>query len=35
MKSFLNSLYTIAKPQKKLKATPDAVDLAIDLLLSS
>jgi len=34
MKSFFNSLYTIAKPQK-LKATPDAGDLAMDLLLSS
>jgi len=28
-------LYTITKPQKKLKATPNAVDLAMDLLLSS
>jgi len=35
MKSFFNSLYTITKPQKKLKATPNAVDLAMDLLLSS
>jgi len=35
MKSFFNSLYTITKPQKKLKATPTAVDLAMDLLLSS
>jgi len=32
MKSFFNSLYTITKPQKKLKATPNAVDLAMDLL---
>jgi len=35
MKSFFNSLYTITKCQKKLKATPNAVDLAMDLLLSS
>jgi len=35
MKSFFNSLYTITKPQKKLKATLNAVDLAMDLLLSS
>jgi len=35
MKSFFNSLYTIKKPQKKLKATPNAADLAMDLLLSS
>jgi len=35
MKSFFNSLNTITKPQKKLKATPDAVDLAMDLFLSS
>jgi len=35
MKSFFNSLYVITKPQKKLKATHNAVDLAIDLLLSS
>jgi len=35
MKSFFTSLYTITKCQKKLKATPNAVDLAIDLLLSS
>jgi len=35
MKLFFNSLYTITNPQKKLKATPNAVDLAIDLLLSS
>jgi len=35
MKSFFNSMRTITKPQKKLKATPDAVDLAMDLLLSS
>jgi len=34
MKSFFHSLYTITKPQKKLKATPNAVDLAMDLLLS-
>jgi len=32
---FFNSLYTITKPQKKLKATPNAVDLAMDLLLFS
>jgi len=35
MKSFFNSLYTITKPQKKLKAIPNAVDLAMDLLLFS
>ena len=35
MKSFFNLLNTITKPQKKLKATPNAVDLAMDLLLSS
>jgi len=35
MKSFFNSFYTITKPQKKLKATSNAVDLAMDLLLSS
>jgi len=35
MKSFFNSLYTITKPQKKLKATPNAADLAMGLLLSS
>jgi len=35
MKLFCNSLYNITKPQKKLKATPNAVDLAMDLLLSS
>jgi len=35
MKSFFNSLYTTTKSQKKLKATPYAVDLAMDLLLSS
>ena len=35
MKSFFNSLYTIAKPPNKLKATPNAVDLAMGLLLSS
>jgi len=35
MKSFFNSLYAITKPQKKLKATPNAVDLAMDLLLSN
>jgi len=35
MKSFFNSLYTITKSPKKLKATPDAVDLAMDLLLSN
>jgi len=35
MKSFFNSLYSITKPQKKLKATPNAVDEAMDLLLSS
>ena len=29
MKSFFNSLYTITKSPKKLKATPDAVDPAI------
>jgi len=32
---FFNSLYTITKRQKKLKATTNAVDLAMDLLLSS
>ena len=26
MKLFFNSLYTISKPQKKLKANPNAVD---------
>jgi len=30
MKSFLNSLYTITKPPKKLQAIPNAVDLAMD-----
>jgi len=35
MKSFFNSLYTITKSQKKLKAIPSAVDLEMDLLLSS
>jgi len=35
MKLFFNSLYTITKPQKKLKATRNAVDLVMDLLLSS
>jgi len=35
MKSFFNSLYAITKAPKKLKATPNAVDLAMDLLLSS
>jgi len=35
MKSFFKSLYTISKPQKKLKATPNAVDLAMDLFLYS
>jgi len=35
MKSFFNSLYTITKAPKKLKATPNAVDLAMDLLLPS
>ena len=35
LKSFFKSLYTITKPPNKLKATPNAVDLAMDLLLSS
>jgi len=35
MKSFFNSLYTTTKTQKKLKATPNAVGLAMNLLLSS
>jgi len=35
MKPFFNSLYTITKAPNKLKATPNAVDLAMDLLLSS
>jgi len=35
MKSFFNSLYTITKAPKKLKAIPDAVDLAMDRLLFS
>ena len=35
MKSFFNSLYTITKAPKKLKAIRNAVDLAMDLLLSS
>ena len=35
MKSFFNSLYTVTKPQKKPKTTPNAVDLGMDLLLSS
>ena len=35
MKSFFNSFYTTTKSQKKLKATPNAVDLTVDLLLSS
>jgi len=34
MKSFFNSLYPIMKLANKLKATPNAVDLAMDLLLS-
>jgi len=34
MKSLFNSFYTITKPQKKLKAIPTAVDLAMDLLLA-
>ena len=34
MKSFFNSLYTITKAPKKLKAIRNAVDLAMDLLLS-
>ena len=32
MKSFFNSLYTITKAPKKLKAIRNAVDLAMDLL---
>jgi len=35
MKPFFNPWYTITKCQKKLKAIPNAVDLAMDLLLSS
>jgi len=35
MKSLFKSLYTITKLQNKLKANPNAVDLAMDLLLSS
>jgi len=35
MKSIFNSLYTLTKSQKKLKAIPNAVDLAMDLRLSS
>jgi len=35
MKSFFNSLCTITKAPKKLKAIRNAVDLAMDLLLSS
>jgi len=35
MKSFFNSWYIITKAPKKLKAIPSAVDLAMDLLLSS
>ena len=35
MKSFFNSFYTVTKPPNKLKANPNAVDLAMDLLLSS
>jgi len=35
MKSFVNSLYTITKPPKKLNTTPNAVDLEMDLLLSN
>jgi len=35
MKSFFYSLYAIAKPSSKLKATPTAVDLGMDLLLST
>jgi len=30
-----NSLYTITKPPNKLKTIPNAVDLAMDLLLST
>jgi len=35
MKPFFNSFYAITKLQKKLKATTNTVDLAMDLLLSS
>jgi len=35
MKSFFNSRYIITKAPKKLKAIPNAVDLAMDLLLPS
>jgi len=35
MKSFFNSLYTITKAPKKPKAIRNAVDLPMDLLLSS
>jgi len=35
MKSFFNLLYTITNSQQKLKATLNAVDLAMDVLLSS
>jgi len=35
MMSFFNSLYTITKAPKKLKAIRNAVDLVMDLLLSS
>jgi len=35
MKSFFNSLYTITKPPNKLKASPNTVDLEMDLLFSS
>ena len=33
MRSFFNSLYPITKPPNKLKTTPNAVDLTMDLLL--
>jgi len=35
MKSFFNSLYTITNPKRKLKASPNDDDLAMDLHLSS
>jgi len=35
MKSFFNSWYIITKTPKKLKVIPNAVDLAMDLLLSN
>jgi len=32
---YFNSLYATTKPPNKLKTTPNAVDLAMDLLLTT